>query len=253
MPPELLAKLGTLGYVSVARRDAKSAGADPKDKLDEYKALTALTERGLVALRSGRPAEAVTIFRGAAERGVDDFLVHFYLASAYSAEQQWRHAAAEYREAVTRESTYVPAWRGLGESLVALGDASGAVAAFEKVAALAPAGALGLVELGQAYRDAGRMTDAVRVLRQAVTIDPRPAGYWNALGTALGGAGQIADAERAFSEALTRDARDPNFAFNHGIALERLGRREEAVADYQRAASMGFAPARARLAQLGVR
>jgi protein O-GlcNAc transferase len=106
------------------------------------------------------------------------------------------------------------------------------------------------MELGETYRDLGRTADAARVMRDAVALDPRPAAYWNSLGTVLGAGGQLADAERAFAEATARDGNDPNYVFNHGVALERLGRRDEAIAQYRRAAAAGFPLARARLDQL---
>ena len=40
-------------------RTAKASGADPKDKLEEYKTLNTLMRQGLIALREGRPAEAL--------------------------------------------------------------------------------------------------------------------------------------------------------------------------------------------------
>jgi Flp pilus assembly protein TadD len=60
----------------------------------------------------------------------------------------------------------------------------------------------------------------------------------------------MADAERAFAEAAARDADNAQYVYNRGLALQRLGRRVEAVAQFQRAAAMGFPPARTRLAEL---
>ena len=66
----------------------------------------------------------------------------------------------------------------------------------------------------------------------------------------LGGSGKLADAEHAFAEAASRDADNAQYVYNRGLALQRLGRRDEAVAQFQRAAAMGFLPARQRLAEL---
>ena len=252
VPPELLEKLGALGYVSPGGpSDVKAAGADPKDKLEEYKALNSLMRRGMLALRGGRPAESVGHFRGLARRGVDSFEVHYYLGRAYTALRRWREAAAEYEQAVEKLPAYGAAWRGLGESRVALGDRPGAAAAFEKLASMAPRDALARVQLGEAYRDMGRTDDAVRVMREAVTIDPAPASYWNSLGMVLGGGGRMTEAEQAFAEAVMRDAGNAQYIYNRGLTLQRLGRRDEAAAQFRRAAELGFAPARARLAELG--
>ncbi len=50
--PDLLERLGALGYVSPGAPSSRgSTGADPKDKIDEYKTLNRLMREGLVALR----------------------------------------------------------------------------------------------------------------------------------------------------------------------------------------------------------
>ena len=58
VPPELLEKLGALGYCQNpgGSSDPKSAGADPKDKLEEYKTLNTEMRQGLIALREQRCA-----------------------------------------------------------------------------------------------------------------------------------------------------------------------------------------------------
>ena len=252
VPPDLLEKLGALGYVSAGRApDATAAGADPKDKLDEYKALNTLMRQGLIALREGRHAEALQHFGGLRGRGVDSFEVHYYRGRAYTALRRWREAEDAYSQAVKKLPAYAAAWRALGESRVALRDLRRAAAAYEKLIALEPRDALAQMRLGEIYRDTGRAEDAVRRMRAALDLDPGPASYWNSLGMVLGGAGRMDEAERAFSEAVSRDSENPQYVYNRGLALQRLGRRHDAIVQFRRAADMGFPPARTRLAELG--
>lgn len=243
IPPELLERLGALGYVGPgASPGRKSAGADPKDKLADYLAIRELMQEGLVAVRSGRPADAVKPLRDVERRGVDSFEIHYYLARSYAALQRWREAAPEYERAVARLPGHADAWRGLGESRVALRDGKGAVAAFEKLVALAPADAVARMQLGEALRDVARYEDAVRVIREALAIDARPAQYWFSLGTVLGAGGKVAEAERAFNEAIAREPNNGLYVYNHGVALFRLGRKDEAAAQMNRAAALGYRP-----------
>jgi arylsulfatase A-like enzyme/Flp pilus assembly protein TadD len=254
IPPDLLEKLGALGYVSPGGASGgKASGADPKDKLEEYKALNTLMRQGMLALRAGKPVESAEHFRSLTGRGVDSFEVHYYLGRAYSAMRRWRDAAHAYERAAEKLPAYAAAWRGLGESRVALKDHRGAAAAFEKLASVAPRDALARVQLGEAYRDLGRGEDAARVMREAVTIDSARASYWNSLGMVLGGNGRMAEAEQAFIEASTRDAHNPQYIYNRGLALERMGRADEAEAQFRHAAELDFPPARARLAGRGTR
>jgi arylsulfatase A-like enzyme len=251
IPPELLEKLGALGYVSAGGpSDTRAAAADPKDKLEEYKALSTLMQQGLIALRAGRPAETVEHFRGVARRGVDGYELHFYLGRAYAALKRWRDASIEYERAIQKLPGDAAAWRGLGDSRVALGDSPGAARAFEKLVSIAPRDGLAHMALGEVYRDLGRWDDATREMRAAVELDPSPAQYWNALGTVLGGGGQMSQAERAFAEAVARDANNALFVYNHGLALQQLGRRDEALADLRRAAALGYQPARVLVVQI---
>jgi len=251
VPPALLEKLGALGYLSRSGPSAgRSTGADPKDTLEEYKALTTLMAKGLTALNEGRPAEAVEQFRGLTRRGVDTFDLHCYLGRAYTALKRDREAAAEYEQAVRQLPAYDAAWRGLGESRAVLHDWSGASKAFERLVSLAPGDALAKMQLAETYGETGRIPDAIRLMREAVAIDPNPA-YWNALGTLLGGTGQMPEAERAFNESVVRDASNPLSLYNHGVALQRLGRREEALVEFRRAAALGSPQARGKVKELG--
>ncbi len=254
IPPDLLEKLGALGYVSPGgASNSTASGADPKDKLEEYKALNTSMRRGMLALRAGRPAESVEHFRGLTTRGVDSFEVHYYLGRAYTAMRRWRDAAREYEQAAEKLPAYSAAWRGLGESRVALKDYAGAAAAFEKLTSVSPRDALARVQLGEAYRNVGRVDDAVRAMREALALDPEPASYWNSLGMVFGGSGRMAEAEKAFAEASARDAANPQYLYNRGLALQRIGRNAEALEEFRRAAELNFAPARARLAERGAR
>jgi tetratricopeptide (TPR) repeat protein len=198
VPPELLERLGALGYVSPGGPSGdKDRGADPKDKIKEYQALSNVMLEGLLAIRQGRPSESLTYFRDLTRRGVDSFELHYYQGRAYGALARWREAAAEYQKAAAQQPGYADAWRGLAESSVALGDSSRAAAAFERLVAIMPADALAQMELGQVYRDMSRLEDAERAMREAIRLDPAPAPYWNALGTVLGMRSQMPDAERA--------------------------------------------------------
>jgi choline-sulfatase len=247
VPPELLEKLGALGYVSPGRSTAKASGADPKDTLEEYKAITATMQQALAAFRSGRAAEAVDHLQPLVKRGFDSYELHYYLGRSYDALKRPRDAASSYERAVALLPGDATAWRHLGAARVALRDWPRAAQAFEKLVTIVPEDALARMELGQVYRDQGRWNDAAAAMHAAVDRDASRADFWNALGTAYGGGGRMAEAERAFAEAAARDTGNAMFRYNHGLALRQLGRREEALAELHAAAKLGSAEARALL------
>jgi choline-sulfatase len=287
VPPDLLEKLGALGYVSGAGASAtRASGADPKDKIEDYKTLNTLMREGLVNLREQRFAASLDRFNGLFRRGIDSFEAHYYAARALVGLKRWREAAAQYEHALRQLPVYSAAYIGLADAHLAdgkpalaleairrgqkalpddprlidhegdiarrMGDLATAGRAWERVAQMAPEDALVRVKLGELYRDTQRPADAARLLREAVTLDPSVASYWNSLGMVLGGSGDLAGAEQAFREAVTRDALEAQYAYNLGLALARQNKRAEAVTQFQRTLELDprFAPARQRLAEL---
>ena len=286
VPPDLLEKLGALGYVSGRASTERASGADPKDKIEEYKTLNTLMREGLVGLREKRYADSLARFRSLFGHGVDSFESHYYAARALTGLERWREAAVHYEGAITKLPSYAAAYLGLADTYLADGKVDQALdavrrgqkaapddprlieregdierrkggrevaaRAYERVAQIAPRDALVRIKLGEVYRDLGRQSDAARVMREAIQLDPATASYWNALGMVLGGAGDFPAAAQAFREAATRDARNAQYAYNLGLALERQQQREAAVAQFRRALELDprFAPARQRLAEL---
>jgi arylsulfatase A-like enzyme/Tfp pilus assembly protein PilF len=287
VPPDLLEKLGALGYVSTAAGNApKASGADPKDKIEEYQIVNTMMREGLVALREGRFGDSVSRFQTLFARGNDSFEAHYYAARAFMGLKRWREAAAQYEGAIEKLPAYTAAYVGLAEAHLGdnnlakardavgrglkvapqdprlieregdiarrAGDAGAAVQAFERVAALAPKDALIRVKLGELLRDVGRTDEATRLLREATQLDPSIASYWNSLGMVLGGTGDLAGAEQAFREASTRDGANAQYAYNLGLALARQQKRDDAQAAFRRALEIDprFTAARERLAEL---
>jgi choline-sulfatase len=286
VPPDMLEKLGALGYVSGSASPGRASGADPKDKIEEYKTLNTLMREGLVGLRERRYADSLARFQSLFGHGVDSFESHYYAARALTGMSRWREAALQYEGAIAKLPSYTAAYLGLADAYLAEGKVDQAIEAvrrgqkaapddprlieregdierrrgardvaarvFERVAQMAPRDALVRIKLGEVYRDLGRPADAARVMREAIKLDPATASYWNALGMVLGGAADFPGAEQAFREAATRDPRNAQYAYNLGLALERQQKREPAVAQFRRALDLDpqFVPARQRLAEL---
>ena len=288
LPLDLREKLGALGYVGgpgAAR--AGDPGADPKDKIDDFKIASDLIARGLVRLHEEDFAGSVELFRDLLGRGVRSFELHFYLARSLLALKRHREAAAQFEQAVGFDPGYPAVWEGLADCRVALGDLRSAVEAirsaqeasprdarlrrrearlwrrlgerekarraYESALPLAPDDALLRVHYGELLRDMGEVEEAIRLLREAVELDPEPASYWNSLGMVLGTHGRLAEAGTAFRQARKRDGSNPQYAYNTGLALLRLGRPEEARAFFEATLELepGFEAARLHLAEIG--
>ena len=287
VPPDVLEKLGALGYVSASGAGTRTAsGADPKDKIDEYQVLNTLMREGLIALREGRFAASLARFQKLFDRGIDSFEAHYYAARSLAGLKRWPEAAAHFEGALAKLPAYAAAYLGLADAHLAngrtdlaleairrgqkaspddpglieregdimrrLGDGEHAIRDYERVAAMAHDDALIRVKLGELYRDLGRPADAIRLLREAVKLDPATASYWNSLGMVLGGSGDMPAAEQAFREATTREPVNAQYLYNLGLAMARQNHRTEASAAFRRVLELDprFGAARQRLAEL---
>jgi arylsulfatase A-like enzyme/Flp pilus assembly protein TadD len=284
---DLIEKLGALGYVGGGGpAETSTPGADPKDKIGEFRVVNSLIREALLAFHAGDHAASVARLRRVLARGVSSFEVHYYLARALLAQGRAAAAGPHFEEASRHAPGHAAAWEGAAECRLRAGDAEGALArlragqtavpddaglrlrearvlrdlrrpedarrAYESALPLAPRNARLRLELGELLRDRGRPGEAVRRFREAVEIEPSNATYWNALGMTLGGAGELAEAEKAFREAWRLDAGNHRHAYNLGLALVRQGRAQEARPWFERALALDprFTPAREELARL---
>ena len=284
---DLIEKLGALGYVGAGGAAETSApGADPKDKIEEFRVVNSLIREALLAFHAGQPAASVEKLRRVLARGVRSFEVHYYLARALFAQGRYAEAGPNFEEAARRSPSNAAAWEGAAECRLRRGDVAGALArlregeaaapsdaalrvregqvlreqrrlpearrALESAVTLAPRNASLRVQLGELLREMGQPDEAVTHLQVAVDVEPEKAGGWNTLGMTLGGLQRMAEAEKAFREAYRLDGKNPHHAYNLGLALQRQGRPEEARPYFEKTLALapGFTPARQRLTEL---
>jgi arylsulfatase A-like enzyme/Flp pilus assembly protein TadD len=250
--PELLEKLGALGYVGgAAPAETATPGADPKDMAVEFRIANDLMREGLLALHGRDYAKSAARFQAVLARKVSSFEVHFYLARALAGLARHAEATRHFEEAARRSPAFAPAWEGLARSLLAAGRKRDARAAYEKAAELSPRDAALQARLGELLRDLGAVDEAIRRQAAATELAPEVASYWNALGMTLGGNRRGAEAERAFRQAVRLDATNARYAYNLGLILERQGRAAEARPWYEKAAALDprFAAAREKLSR----
>jgi arylsulfatase A-like enzyme/Flp pilus assembly protein TadD len=287
VPTELLEKLGALGYLGGgAPARTATPGADPKDKVEEFRFANETMREGLLRLHARDFPGSAARFEAVLRRGISSFEVYFYLGRALLALRRFGEAARHFEEATLRAPAHAEAWERLADSRLAAGDAGGALtalrrgqatlpadaglrtaearllrgrgrlaearAAYEAALPLAPRNARLRTQLGDLLRELGAREEAIRRQREGVDLDPTSASAWNSLGMTLGGSGRMAEAEKCFREALRLDGTDHRHAYNLGFALVRQGRADEARPFFQKALEVNprFAPAREQLARL---
>ncbi len=97
---------------------------------------------------------------------------------------------------------------------------------------------------GRAYADLGRTDDAVRAFEHAMRLDYTRADAHLGLATVLMRAGRTGRARTEFDLALRYGEDDPVVLYDCGVAMAELGRRDEAVRFWRRAAERAPADAR---------
>jgi arylsulfatase A-like enzyme/Flp pilus assembly protein TadD len=284
---DLIEKLGALGYVGGGgTAETATPGADPKDKVGEFRVVNALIREALLAFHAGAHGTAVANLQRVLARGVHSFEVHYYLARALLAQGRHAQAGPHFDEAARRAPVHAAAWEGAAECRLRAGDLEGALArlrkgqaaspedarlrarearalrdarrfeeavrAYEAALPLAPADGRLRLQLGELLRDMERPAEAIPLMQEAARLEPGVAAHWNALGMTLGGRGRLSEAEQAFREAWRLDATNHRHAYNLGLALVRQGRAAEARPWFERALALDprFAPAREQLARL---
>ena len=290
VPPDLVEKIGALGYLGGGTAAAGgSSGADPKDKLEEYKAVNRLMREGLTRLRAKDYAGSAARLQDLLGRGIDSFEVQYYLARALVGQRQCAKAEPHFEAAARHLPGFGPAYIGLADCRAASGKTATAlavlkegqqrnprdarlveaeaklwrrlekpreaIATYERALPLAPRDALMRVSLGEMYRDQGDTDRAAALMREALKIDAEPGAYWNALGMVLGGKGSFTEAADAFREAVTREPGNAEYAYNLGLALLRGGRANDAVPFLRKALEIEprFRAARERLDEIRAR
>ncbi len=249
--PELLEKLGALGYVGgSAPAETTTPGADPKDKMEDFRLANELMREGLLRLHDRDYAASTSRFQAVLARKVESFEVHFYLARSLAGLGRGKEAVAHFEEAARRSPAFAPAWEGLGDALLAAGRKAEARKAYDKALPLAPRNAALHARLGDLARDQGAVDEAIRRQTQATELAPDVAAYWNSLGMTVGGSGRSAEAEHAFRQATRLDDKNSRYAYNLGLILQRQGRGAEARPWFEKTLALdpSFAPARDRLA-----
>lgn len=103
------------------------------------------------------------------------------------------------------------------------------------MASLTPTEALAEFQRAFEHHKAGRLTEAATIYQRIVDADPSNADALHLLGSIRAQCGDPAEGERLIAAALRRAPGSALMWSNHGNALAMLGRKDEAIASYDRA------------------
>jgi Flp pilus assembly protein TadD len=224
--------LGYLGYAPAqASRGASSGLADPKDKLQVYRAIMAATELA----SAGRLDEALESLDQALALDPDVAHAQFLRGTFLGQEGRFGEAAAALERAVALSPRHVGARFKLALAYTQLGQDGQAEATLRQVLADEPTNARAWHNLATlAYRQR-RLAEARALAQKATALEPDYAEAWNALG-AIAIAAHRADEAIAALEHATALAPAHAQAFaNLAIAYRLVNRGADAARADRRA------------------
>lgn len=229
-------QLGTFDYAGALRLYGAAATANPADR--SIPPLMRDVERTRDVWRRE--------FEQRTRAGSSDARDWMAYASLLRQVDRARDALAANRRAAELSPGTSEPWVRLAATQGALGDRSGAVTTLEHARSLVPADPVLLSDLGAAYNEVARYTDAAAVLRASLAIAPTSDAY-NNLGVALNGLKRPADAMGAFEQALALNRALPDAWFNLGVAHAMQEAWEPARTAYER--GLALAPGEPRALQ----
>jgi len=128
------------------------------------------------------------------------------LGEAYVVQGRMEEGLASFRQAVETDSSYAPAYYGLGAALHYQGKLGPAIAAYERACRLQPDLIGAYADLGQAYHQAGYYDKAIAAYQKALEQRPELAVTRTKLGMVYATQGRLEEAVQAFETALKEDS-----------------------------------------------
>jgi tetratricopeptide (TPR) repeat protein len=233
---------------------------------------TAMQLLGMIAARTGRPAMAMQLLRDVVlldPRSIDarnelapllradlhfaeaiavgleavrlapaDCGSHNQLGVSYLGERRLAEAASCFERAVSLKPELAILHYNLGHARQLQGRDRDAAASLGKAIALAPDFAEAHVRLGHLAQLQGDRTEADRCFSRAIAAIPESADGRLKLARTLAEVGRPDSAERCALAAVAADATLPDAHQFHGELMQQLGRFDEAVASFGRAAAL---------------
>jgi len=193
---------------------------------------------GMVETGTGKYEQAVAEFQKALQLEPTSDAAYSGLAAAYERLGKPEEAEKNYRQAIAQRPKYVAGYNWLGGFFLRHGRSPEAAQMFSQVVSLAPDSFVGHSNLGITYLLEGKYAEAIPLLERSIAIRPTAQARSN-LGTAYFQLRRYSDAARIYEQAVKLDERNSEVWGNLGDSYYWApGRRAEAAAAYQKAIAL---------------
>ena len=202
-----------------------------------------LAEYAYTLRQAERCDEALSVVEQALLQAPNDGAVHLSNALTLQCLENNEQARVAFERAVELRPNHHPTRLSYGEFLSQNGDLNRAIAILEPAARSGDNDerAQGLAAFGRALFERGNRAPARLALQEAVERAPARVAIWMAVARTYLLSSDAADHEQALAHALQASRLAPELATAHsalGRAYEKLGRNQEAIQAYRRAAEL---------------
>jgi tetratricopeptide (TPR) repeat protein len=198
-----VSRLRSLGYLGGGPPGGRS-GADPKDRLDEYRRYG----RAVRLANSGQFAAAIAEFEKVLQENDRNAPAHFYLAVCEFRLGRLDEAVISLEATLKASPNYVPAQELLGSIWLLKKDYLRARKQFANLAATAPGNYGAHYNLGLLSMREGRLEEAMREFQSAAQADATSAQPHSALGSLYYERGDWNRARDELRQAIALDPKD---------------------------------------------
>ncbi|MGD0890949.1 MAG: tetratricopeptide repeat protein [Terracidiphilus sp.] len=195
-------------------------------------------ELGVTAQKLSLTDDAIAAFQQTLKLRKNDALAMFYLGFELMDRARYDDARQQFAQYVAIRPDDPSGYGALGMALAALGRAEEARAQFERSIALAPTQSESYYQLGLLDRDVGDYDRATLELQKVLKTKPRDAGALTALGRVEFEQKHYAEAISALRQAVSQDDSLQEAHYYLGLALARLGRKQESNEQLESAARL---------------
>ena len=235
---DTLAQLRALGYLAgrgaAGRGDADSPRADPKNKAHLHRAIM----RAQSAFGAGDEDAAAAELRAALSEDEGLLDAHQLLGTITLLAGDPEPAIGHFRSALALDPEHRQSLLGLANAYRELGRIDEAVVGYRRLLEVAGQDAKATMALARIHVDRGELSEAEQVLAAAAEGREPPAVVTNKQGEVMALLGRSGAAEERFRQAISSNPELGEAHFNLAVLLDESGRMEEAIAAYRQAAEL---------------
>lgn len=181
---------------------------------------------GNLLMQMDQPEPALQQFDRAIALQPGPALFHYNRGNVLMRLMRYRDAVSAFDRAIEREPRHVDAWNNRGNGLLEAGDIDAALQSFDRALLIEPAFSDALVNKGHALLEAARPSEAMICFQQAQTLEAENASAADGLGMAQQRLGQFDAAIASFDRAIALDPAFYEARYNRallGLFLQEHG------------------------------